>query len=74
MRANYLIRRVFFLFMVVWTAASINFILPHLTGRDPIKEMMTQQIASQGRKQADADLIIAKYTSLYGLDKPLWHQ
>ena len=50
MRLNYLIRRVFFLFMVIWTAASINFILPHLTGRDPIKEMMMQQIASQGRK------------------------
>ncbi len=74
MRLNYLIRRVFFLFMVVWTAASINFILPHLTGRDPIKEMMVQQIASQGRKQADADLMINKYTQLFGLDKPLWQQ
>ncbi len=74
MRLNYLIRRVFFLFMVIWTAASINFILPHLTGRDPIKEMMTQQIASQGRKQADATLMMNKYTSLFGLDKPLWQQ
>jgi peptide/nickel transport system permease protein len=74
MRLNYLIRRVFFLFMVVWTAASINFILPHLTGRDPIKEMMVQQIASQGRKAADAQAMIDKYTQLFGLDKPLWQQ
>jgi peptide/nickel transport system permease protein len=74
MRFNYLIRRVFFLFLVVWTAASINFLLPHLTGRDPINEMMNQQIASQGRKAADAEIMRQKYTALFGLDKPLWQQ
>ncbi len=74
MRLNYVIRRVFFLLMVIWTAATINFLLPRLTGRDPIKEMMMQQIASQGRKAADATLIINKYTTLFGLDKPLWQQ
>jgi len=74
MRVSYVIRRVFFLFMVVWSAATINFILPRLSGRDPIKEQMLMQIASQGRKQADAEAMIAKYTSLFGLDKPLWQQ
>lgn len=71
---NYFIRRVFFLIMVVWTAASINFILPRLAGRDPIKEQMLMQIASQGRTQADATAMIQKYTALFGLDKPLWQQ
>lgn len=71
---SYFIRRVIFLFMVIWTAASINFILPHLTGRDPIKEMIMQQLATQGRNAADAQIIIDKYTELFGLDKPLWQQ
>lgn len=71
---NYIIRRVFFLIMVVWTAASINFILPRLTGRDPIKEMMTQRIASQGLSSANATLLINSYTNLFGLNKPLWQQ
>ena len=71
---SYFIRRVIFLFMVIWTAASINFILPHLTGRDPIKETMLQQIASQGRKPEDAEAMIAKYTEVFGLNKPLWQQ
>lgn len=71
---NYIIRRVFFLVMVVWTAASINFILPHLTGRDPIKEMMTQRIASQGLSSANATNLINSYTNLFGLNKPLWQQ
>jgi peptide/nickel transport system permease protein len=74
MSASYFIRRVIFLFMVIWTAASINFILPHLTGRDPIKENMMQQIASQGRKPEDAKLMIEKYTEVFGLNKPLWQQ
>ena len=71
---SYIVRRVFFLIMVVWTAASINFILPRLTGRDPIREQMIQQIATQGRKPEEAELMIAKYTQIFGLDKPLWQQ
>jgi peptide/nickel transport system permease protein len=71
---KYIIRRVFFLIMVVWTAASINFLLPHLTGRDPIKEMMLQRIASQGITAANATTLINTYTKLFGLDKPLWQQ
>jgi peptide/nickel transport system permease protein len=74
MRFNYVLRRVIFLFMVIWTAATINFVLPRLAGRDPIKEMMTQQIASQGRKSADAQAMIQKYDELFGLTKPLWQQ
>lgn len=71
---KYIVRRIFFLIMVIWTAASINFILPHLTGRDPIKEMMLQRIASQGLTSANATTLINTYTSIFGLDKPLWQQ
>lgn len=74
MRLGYVIRRVVFLFLVIWTAASINFLMPRLTGRNPIRETMMQQIASQGRKPADAEIMIAKYNELFGLDKPLWQQ
>lgn len=74
MSARYVIRRVIFLFMVIWTAATINFLLPRMTGRDPIKEQLMQQIASQGRKPEDATQMINMYTRLFGLDKPLWQQ
>lgn len=74
MTLSYFVRRVFFLIMVIWMAATINFILPRLAGRDPIKEQMLRQIASQGRTQRDADDMIRTYTRLFGLDKPLWQQ
>jgi peptide/nickel transport system permease protein len=74
MRLGYFLRRVVFLFMVIWTAATINFLLPHLTGRDPVKEQLMQQIATQGRKPAEVEEIIRTYNRIFGLDKPLWQQ
>lgn len=74
MRIGYVIRRVVFLFMVIWMAATINFIMPRLTGRNPIRETMMQQIASQGRKPADAEIMVKKYNEIFNLDKPLWYQ
>ncbi len=71
---SYFLRRVMFLFLVIWSAATINFVLPHLTGRDPIKEQLMQQIASQGRKAEDATQMVNLYHRLFGLDKPLWQQ
>ena len=71
---RYILKRVLFLFLVIWTAATINFILPHLAGRDPIKEQLGQQIASQGRSATDAAAMEKMYKDLFGLDKPLWQQ
>ena len=33
---GYVLKRVGFLFAVMWTAATINFILPHLSPKDPV--------------------------------------
>lgn len=71
---RYVIKRVLFLFLVIWTAATINWILPRMTGRDPIKEQLSAQIASQGRTAADATAMMDMYNNLFGLKKPLWQQ
>jgi peptide/nickel transport system permease protein len=65
---------VFFLIMVIWTAATINYILPKLSERNPVYEQMIQQVGTGGRTAEDAELMIAAYTRLFGLDKPLWQQ
>jgi peptide/nickel transport system permease protein len=74
MRLGYLIRRLLFLVGVIWAAATLNFILPHLTGRDPIRERITQQIATMGLDSTGAQEMIDSYKRLFGLDKPLWMQ
>jgi peptide/nickel transport system permease protein len=74
MRLGYLIRRLGFLAGVIWAAATLNFILPHLTGRDPIRERITMQIATMGLDPTGAQEMIDSYKRLFGLDKPLWMQ
>ena len=74
MTLNYFVRRVFFLFLVIWTAATINYILPRLSDRNPVVEQITIQVGTSGRTGEDAKLMIANLTKVFGLDKPLWQQ
>ncbi len=71
---SYVLKRIGFLFAVMWTAASINFILPHLSPKDPVQEQVTQKIALMGESSVDAQAMVDGLKELYGLDKPLWQQ
>ncbi len=70
----YVIRRLGFLIAVMWTAATINFILPHLSPKDPVQEQVTQKIAMFGADSSDAQQMINELKRIYGLDAPLWQQ
>ena len=43
MRVDYLLKRIGVFFVLVWVAASLNFIGPRLTGKDPIKTRLLKQ-------------------------------
>ena len=70
----YVLKRLGFLIAVMWTAASINFILPHLSPKDPIAEQVQQKIAMGGMPADAAQEMQDGLRILYGLDKPLWQQ
>ena len=70
----YVIKRLGFLIAVMWTAATLNFILPHLSPKDPVAEQVTQKIASGGLTPEAAQEMQDGLRALYGLDKPLWQQ
>jgi peptide/nickel transport system permease protein len=74
MRLRYILRRLAFLVGVIWTAATLNFILPHMAPRDPVVEQITQQVAMQGLTADALDEQIASRKALFGLDRPLWQQ
>ena len=60
---SYVIKRIGFLLAVMWTAASINFILPHLSPKDPVAEQVTQKIALMGESsETAAEMISGKGT------------
>ena len=71
---SYFLRRLLMFFLVIFTAATINFILPHLSGRDPIGETVRQKIAGQGLTPTQGALMYKTMTHVFGLDQPLWMQ
>jgi peptide/nickel transport system permease protein len=74
MRLDYLIRRLILFVVVVWVAATINFVLPRLSGGNAIRSQLTQQAAQGGYVQSNIDQMVAEFDKEFGLDKPLWQQ
>src|SRR5260370_40173734 len=74
MRLDYLLRRLGLFFVVVWVAATINFVLPRLSGGNAIRNQLSQQAATGGYVQNNIDAMIAEYDKEFGLDKPLPQQ
>ncbi|MCH7983004.1 MAG: ABC transporter permease [Chloroflexi bacterium] len=61
--------------IVIWAAASLIFILPHLApGRNPVRERLGQQAAGGGGRALGIEEVVAAFEREFGLDKPLWRQ
>ncbi len=68
------LRRIFFLVLVVWAASTITFFIPRLSSRNPIRERFAELARSGGFSPGDMEVIIASYNVRFGLDKPLIEQ
>jgi peptide/nickel transport system permease protein len=68
------IRRLLFLILVIWAASTITFFIPRLSERNPVRERFAELARSGGFSPADMEVIIASYSTKFGLDKPLWQQ
>ena len=56
---------------MLWTAATVNFIVPRLNDRDPIEERLTQIASQGGGSIAGIQDMIHSYQARFGLEKPL---
>src|SRR5438552_894063 len=71
---GYLLKRLALFVIVVWAAASFNFIVPRLSPRDPVAEKLSQLAATSGVQQNEIVAMVAAYKARFGLDKPLLQQ
>jgi peptide/nickel transport system permease protein len=71
---DYIARRCGIFLLIVWLAATLNFFLPRLSGRDPVREKLLQQAQLGGYVQAGIEAMAQTYEQRFGLDKPLWRQ
>jgi peptide/nickel transport system permease protein len=73
-RIGYVVRRLLLFLVVVWVAATINFVLPRLSGGNAIRTQLVQQAAAGGYVQRNIDAMVAEFDRDFGLDKPLYEQ
>lgn len=69
-----LVRRILFLFVVIWTASTITFFVPRISERNPIRERFAELARTGGFSPADLEVIIDSFSKQFGLDKPLYVQ
>lgn len=71
---RYILQRVGLLILVIWTAITINFLIPKITPRNPLREKLLEQASRSGYIEEGFDEMVAAYEAKFGLDQPLWRQ
>jgi peptide/nickel transport system permease protein len=74
MTLGYLARRVGVFLIIMWVAATLNFIMPRLAPVNPIREKLLQAVSFGGAGKTDMEKIVATYEEKFGLNQPLWRQ
>jgi peptide/nickel transport system permease protein len=67
-------RRIGIFLLVVWVAASVNFLLPRLAPANPVRERLLQMVGQGGVNQGAMEAVVKSYEARFGLDQPLWKQ
>lgn len=74
MTLTLVVRRIFFLMLVIWSASTITFFIPRLSSQNAIRERFAELSRTGGFAPADIDKIVASYSKQFGLDRPLYQQ
>jgi len=74
MPIRYVIGRLGTFLVILWAAATINFVVPRLSSVDQMSEQMLQAVAVGGSSAQSMEEVIASYDKRFGLDQPLWKQ
>jgi peptide/nickel transport system permease protein len=69
-----ILRRLLFLFMVVWAASTITFFVPRISSQNPIRERFAELSRTGGFAPGDLEKIVASYSKQFGLDNSLLQQ
>ena len=71
---NFIVRRFLLFLLTIWVAGTVIFILPRLTGQDPVKEKLLLEAQRGGSVQAGMNEMAQAYSARLGLQLPIWEQ
>jgi peptide/nickel transport system permease protein len=74
MWAEYLSRRLLQFVIVLWGAATLNFIVPRLAPGNPVRERLVTAMQQPGPMQQGIEEMVRAYNVQFGLDQPIWIQ
>jgi peptide/nickel transport system permease protein len=74
MRMRTILKRIGLFFLVIWGAATVNFIIPRLSPTDPIRSRLSAMAVQSGYVQSGVEEMVRAYQAKFGLDQPLWLQ
>lgn len=71
---TFVLKRFGLLVLIVWTAVTINFFIPKLTPRNPLREKLLMESSRGGFIEPGFDEMVAAYEAKFGLDQPVYIQ
>jgi peptide/nickel transport system permease protein len=74
MHIAYVLKRFGQFLIVLWGAATLNFLLPRVAPGNPVRERLLDALATGGTQQQGIEEMVRAYNKEFGLDQPLWVQ
>ncbi len=71
---KFVFKRIGLFVLIVWSAATLNFLIPKLTPRNPLREKLLAEAARTGYIPPGFDEMVKAYEAKFGLDQPLYIQ
>jgi peptide/nickel transport system permease protein len=60
--------------LIIWSGATLNFFIPKMTPRNPLREKLLQEASRSGYIPPGFEEMVQAYETKFGLDRPLWQQ
>lgn len=73
MTIQYVLRRFGIFLLIIWTTATINFVVPRLAPGDPVQAIMGR-MQEQGARIENSAVLINAFRERFGLDDPIYIQ
>lgn len=71
---SFVLKRFGLFLLIIWSAATINFFIPKLTPRNPLREKLMAEATRTGYIPPGFEEMVQAYEEKFGLTRPLWQQ
>lgn len=71
---QFVLRRLLLLVLIVWSAATLNFLIPKLSPRNPLREKLMEEATRSGYIPPGFEEMVQAYEEQFGLNSPIWKQ